>query len=84
MHPDAGFSKLPDANIVEPDIGPVIRKSDMSLAFEILQSSAELVLRAFAIWILMRLGPFVQVLVDVQYQTACLLFTLVRDRHISC
>ena len=64
MHLDAGFSKLPDADIAEPDIGIVVLESDMSFTLEILQSGAELILRAFAIGILLRLGPSVQVHVD--------------------
>ncbi len=64
MHPDAGFSKLPDADIAEPDIGIVVLESDMSFPLEILQSSAKLVLRALAIGILLRLGPTVQIHID--------------------
>ena len=44
MLPGAGFSKLPDANIAEPDICIVVLESDMAFALEILQSGAELVL----------------------------------------
>ena len=64
MHPDAGFSKLPDTNIAEPDIGPVVLESDMPFALKIFQGCAELVLRALAIWILPGLGPSIQVHVD--------------------
>ena len=64
MRPDAGFSKLPDADIAEPDVGIVVLESDMPFPLEILQSGSELVLRALAIGILLRFGPSVQVHVD--------------------
>jgi len=64
MHFGTGFSKLPDTDIAEPDIGPVVLESDMSFPLEIFQSGAKLVLRTLAIWILPGLGPSIQIHVD--------------------
>jgi len=83
MHPDAGFSKLPDADIAEPDIGVVVLESDMSFPLEILQSGSELVLRAFAIGVLLRLGPSVQVHIDdllaIKHDADLIIFSGNRD-----